>query len=67
MNYYLLVEAADAAVSASQDGAASLLTIVYIVGFLAAAGFGSIAWYNSKRPVGWEEKERPDIVPPIEK
>lgn len=23
----------------------------------------SIAWYNSKLPVGWEDKERPDIVP----
>jgi len=23
----------------------------------------SIAWYNSKRPVGWENKERPDVVP----
>jgi hypothetical protein len=67
MNYYLLTEATNAAVAASQEGSASLLTIVYIVGFLAAAGLGSVAWYNSKRPVGWEEKERPDIVPPIEK
>ncbi|MFM6581262.1 MAG: photosystem II assembly protein Psb35, partial [Dolichospermum sp.] len=28
---------------------------------------GSIAWYNSKRPPGWESKERPNIVPKIEK
>lgn len=40
-------------------------TIVLIVGFIAAVSIGSIAWYNSKRPVGWEDKERPDIVPKI--
>lgn len=43
------------------------LTTVGIVGFVAATVIGSIAWYNSKRPVGWEGKERPDIVPDIEK
>lgn len=43
------------------------LTIVGVVGFVAAVGIGSIAWYNSKRPVGWEGKERPDIVPDIKK
>lgn len=42
-------------------------TIVYVVGFIAAVTFGSIAWYNSKRPVGWEDKERPEIVPEVEK
>lgn len=36
---------------------------VYVVGFLAAVTIGSIAWYNSKRPAGWENMERPDIVP----
>jgi hypothetical protein len=40
-------------------------TLVYIVGFLAAVGIGSIAWYNSKRPPGWEDKDRPDIVPEV--
>lgn len=40
-------------------------TIVYVVGFLAAVTIGSIAWYNSKRPVGWEDKARPDIVPEV--
>ncbi len=44
-----------------------LLTIVGIVGFIAAVSIGSVAWYNSKRPAGWEGKERPDIVPKIEK
>lgn len=40
-------------------------TAVYVVGFIAAVSIGSIAWYNSKRPVGWENKDRPDIVPEI--
>lgn len=42
-------------------------TLVLIIGFIAAAGIGSIAWYNSKRPVGWKNKERPDVVPKIDK
>ncbi|MDJ0800684.1 MAG: hypothetical protein QNJ51_28405 [Calothrix sp. MO_167.B12] len=40
-------------------------TLVYVVGFIAAVTIGSIAWYNSKRPPGWENKDRPDFVPPI--
>ena len=40
-------------------------TLVMIVGFLAATTIGSIAWYNSKRPIGWKDKERPDIVPDV--
>lgn len=36
---------------------------VYVVGFLAAVFIGSIAWYNSKRPPGWESAARPDFVP----
>ena len=43
------------------------LATVGIVGFVAATTIGSIAWYNSKRPAGWEGKERPDIVPNVEK
>jgi hypothetical protein len=42
-------------------------TLVYVVGFIAAVTLGSITWYNSKRPPGWEDKERPDIVPKVEK
>ena len=42
-------------------------TLVYVVGFIAAVTIGSIAWYNSKRPVGWEDKERPDVVPKVNK
>ena len=42
-------------------------TIVYVVGFIAAVSIGSLTWYNSKRPPGWEGKERPDIVPEVKK
>ncbi|MFB2833698.1 photosystem II assembly protein Psb35 [Aerosakkonemataceae cyanobacterium BLCC-F167] len=41
--------------------------LVYVVGFIAAVTIGSIAWYNSKRPVGWEDKERPSVVPEVKK
>jgi hypothetical protein len=41
-------------------------TLVYVVGFIAAVGIGSIAWYNSKRPPGWEDSERPNIVPKVD-
>lgn len=39
--------------------------LVYVAGFIAAISVGSIAWYNSKRPAGWEDKERPDFVPEV--
>ncbi|MGK7943703.1 MAG: hypothetical protein AB4058_04465 [Microcystaceae cyanobacterium] len=39
---------------------------VYVVGFIAAVAIGSIAWYNSKRPAGWENAEKPDFVPEME-
>ena len=42
-------------------------TLVYVIGFIAAVSIGSIAWYNSKRPNGWEDKERPNIVPEVDK
>lgn len=44
-----------------------VLTVIGVVGFVAAVGIGSVAWYNSKRPVGWEDKARPDVVPEIDK
>ncbi|MDJ0660090.1 MAG: hypothetical protein QNJ42_11460 [Crocosphaera sp.] len=40
--------------------------IVYVVGFIAAVTIGSIAWYNSKRPAGWENAEKPDYIPDVE-
>jgi hypothetical protein len=39
---------------------------VYVVGFVAAVTIGSIAWYNSSKPSGWENAERPSIVPKID-
>ncbi len=42
-------------------------TAVLGLGFIAAVTIGSIAWYNSKRPAGWENKERPNIVPNVDK
>jgi hypothetical protein len=60
----LLLQAAEATASAPY---VSSLMILGGLGFLVAVGLGSVAWYNSKRPVGWEDKERPDIVPDIEK
>lgn len=57
----LLLQAAESAPYVSS------LMILGGLGFLVAVGLGSIAWYNSKRPVGWEDKERPDIVPEIDK
>ncbi|MGK7939463.1 MAG: hypothetical protein AB4062_04780 [Crocosphaera sp.] len=39
--------------------------IVYVVGFIAAVTIGSIAWYNSKRPAGWENADRPDYIPDV--
>ncbi|WP_218083131.1 photosystem II assembly protein Psb35 [Anthocerotibacter panamensis] len=32
---------------------------VLALGFLAAVSIGSLAWYNSKRPLGWESAEIP--------
>ena len=44
----------------------SYFVAVYVVGFLAAVTIGSIAWYNSTKPTGWEGAERPDIVPKLD-
>jgi len=57
---YLFLEAA-----AASGKFPVYFTAVYVVGFIAAVTIGSIAWYNSKRPVGWEDAQRPDIVPEI--
>ncbi|MGI0491347.1 photosystem II assembly protein Psb35 [Alkalinema pantanalense CENA528] len=38
---------------------------VYAIGALAAGVLGVIAWYNSKRPVGWEDRDRPSFIPEI--
>ncbi len=56
-------------ISANQPSSSMLtvLAMVGIVGFTAAATIGSIAWYNSKKPLGWKDKERPDYVPKVDK
>ncbi|MGK7950104.1 MAG: hypothetical protein AB4368_15315 [Xenococcaceae cyanobacterium] len=59
--YYLLE------VASSEPHFPFAATIVLGLGFIAAVTIGSIAWYNSKRPVGWEDKERPDVVPNVDK
>jgi hypothetical protein len=43
----------------------SLPVILLIVGFIAAVTLGSVAWYNSKRPPGWEDADKPDTVPDL--
>jgi hypothetical protein len=58
---YLLMEAAVAG-----GKFPTYFVAVYVVGFIAAVTIGSIAWYNSKRPAGWEDAEKPDIVPKID-
>ena len=60
--YILMQEVVDGTVPYSL-----FLTIVGVVGFAAAVGIGSVAWYNSKRPAGWEGKERPNVNPKINK
>ncbi len=41
-------------------------TLLYVFGFIAAVAGGTIAWYNSKRPPGWEGTDRPGFVPEVE-
>lgn len=54
----------DVAAAPSSSGL-SLFTLVYVVGFIAAVIGGSLAWYNSKRPPGWEDAQRPDVIPDL--
>ena len=57
---YLLLEAA------AKTGTFPIyFVLVYVVGFIAAVTIGSIAWYNSKRPAGWENVDKPEIVPDL--
>ena len=45
----------------------STLVLLGVGGFIAAVVGGSIAWYNSKKPTGWEDAEKPDWVPDVDK
>ena len=49
------------------DSNLTIPVAVLVAGFIAAVSIGSIAWYNSKRPPGWESKDRPDFVPKVDK
>ncbi|MEL6321093.1 MAG: hypothetical protein AAFQ57_10660 [Cyanobacteria bacterium J06626_14] len=40
------------------------IVLILSVGFVVAV---SIGCYNFKGPLGWEDKERPAIVPEVEK
>jgi hypothetical protein len=51
--------------AAAGGGLPSAFVLVYVVGFIAAVAIGSIAWYNSKRPAGWEDREKPDFIPSV--
>lgn len=51
---------------ASSGGLPVAFIAVYAVGFIAAVVIGSVAWYNSKRPPGWEDKTRPDFLPNVD-
>jgi len=53
--------------SEASSSYSAILIGLFVVGFIAAVSIGSIAWYNSKRPLGWEDKQRPDVVPNIDK
>jgi hypothetical protein len=63
-NMILLMQAGTEAVRDMSNFPVSAVA-VYVVGFIAAVTLGSIAWYNSKRPPGWEDKERPPVVPEV--
>jgi hypothetical protein len=51
--------------AAASSGLPFSFVLVYVVGFIAAVAIGSIAWYNSKRPAGWEDKDKPDFIPSV--
>ena len=52
-------------IAATGNSFPTYFVAVYVVGFIAAVSIGSFAWYNSKRPAGWEDAARPDFVPEI--
>ncbi|MDX2273215.1 MAG: hypothetical protein NW237_14880 [Cyanobacteriota bacterium] len=52
---------------AAPEGIPLAPLIVLGGGFLAAVVLGSLAWYNSKRPAGWENAERPGYIPKVGK
>jgi hypothetical protein len=55
------------AVAQTSFPAMTVLIGVGVLGFIAAVTIGSIAWYNSERPAGWEGRERPGFIPDTSK
>lgn len=51
--------------AAANSGLPFSFVLVYVVGFIAAVAIGSVAWYNSKRPAGWEDKDKPGFIPTV--
>lgn len=54
---------------AALDYSSTLNSILYFLlggGFIIAVVVGSIAWYNSKKPAGWEDAEKPNWVPKVD-
>ena len=43
----------------------SSVTLIVFTGFLLAVIIGSIAWFNAKKPAGWENAEAPDWIPKV--
>jgi hypothetical protein len=43
----------------------SSVALIVVAGFVLAVLIGSIAWFNAKKPAGWENAETPDWVPKI--
>ncbi|WP_448527941.1 photosystem II assembly protein Psb35 [Parathermosynechococcus lividus] len=39
---------------------------VLILGLIAAVSIGLVTWYNSKRPPGWEDADRPRFIPKLD-
>lgn len=66
-SFLLIAEAiAPDTIAKEQALSSDALIAVVAIGFLAATAIGSVAWYNSKRPPGWEDKQRPAVVPDVE-
>ena len=63
LNLLLLDIAIDSSTSHFPISAVTVL----IVGFVAAAGIGSIAWFNSSKVVGWKENSSEDGIVTEEK
>lgn len=40
--------------------------LVMLTGLVSSVFIGLIAWYNSKRPPGWEDAQRPDYIPKLD-